>query len=120
MVEFSLIAILMTAIFVAVLQVGIYLHQRNVVAASVQAAARWAANANVATEAGGPRAKELIGEALSERAAAGLDCSASEAVGAAGLREVVIRCTGSIPSVATALGDLLPLDVTGRAVKEGQ
>lgn len=47
--EFSLVAVLLVAIFLVVLQVGIYIHERNVMAASAQAAARYAANANVLT-----------------------------------------------------------------------
>jgi hypothetical protein len=31
---------------------------------------------------------------------------------------VVVRCSGSVPSLLAALGNLLPLQVTGRAVKE--
>jgi hypothetical protein len=31
---------------------------------------------------------------------------------------VVVRCTGSVPSLLADLGNLLPLEVTGRAVKE--
>ena len=31
---------------------------------------------------------------------------------------VVVRCAGSVPSLLAGLGNLLPLDVTGRAVKE--
>jgi hypothetical protein len=31
---------------------------------------------------------------------------------------VVVRCSGSVPTMFAALGNLLPLEVTGRAVKE--
>jgi hypothetical protein len=31
---------------------------------------------------------------------------------------VVVRCTGAVPSLLTTLGNLLHLEVTGRAVKE--
>ena len=36
-----------------------------------------------------------------------------------GLTLVVVRCSGAVPSLLSALGDLLPLEVTGRGVKEG-
>ncbi|PRZ41098.1 TadE-like protein [Antricoccus suffuscus] len=117
--EFSLVAVLLVAIFLVVLQVGIYIHERNVMAASVQAAARYAANANVTSLAGGQRATKLISEALSEQAASGLTCTVDEEVGDGGLIVVVVRCVGSIPTVVTAVGNVLPIDVTGRAVKEG-
>jgi hypothetical protein len=35
-----------------------------------------------------------------------------------GLTLVVVRCTGSVPSLLGALGDVLPIDVAGRAVEE--
>jgi hypothetical protein len=31
---------------------------------------------------------------------------------------VVVRCSGSVPALLASLGNLLPLQVTGRAVKE--
>ncbi len=117
--EFSLVAVLLVAIFLVVLQVGIYIHERNVMAASAQAAARYAANANVTSLAGGQHASKLISEALSEQAAGGVTCTVVEEVGDGGLIVVVVRCVGSIPTVVTAVGNVLPIDVTGRAVKEG-
>lgn len=117
--EFSLVAVLLVAIFLVVLQVGIYIHERNVMAASAQAAARYAANANVTSLAGGQRASTLISEALSEQAARDVVCTVAEEVGAGGLVVVVVHCVGSIPTVVTAVGNVLPIDVTGRAVKEG-
>ena len=50
--------------------------------------------------------------------AAGLDCTAAEEVDPSGLTLVVVRCAGAVPSLLAALGDLLPLEVNGRAVKE--
>ena len=42
----------------------------------------------------------------------------AEEVDASGLTLVVVRCTGAVPSLLAVLGDLLPVEVTGRAVKE--
>lgn len=117
--EFSLVAVLLTSLFFVVLQVGVYLHQRNVAATSVQAAARYAANADVDSAAGSQRAKQLIASAVSPGAAAGLDCTAREIAGSNGLTLVEVRCLGNFPSLASALGELLPIEVVGRAVKEG-
>lgn len=119
MAEFSLVAILLVGIFLAVLQVGIYIHERNVMAASAQAAARYAANANVTSTAGDERANFLIAQALSQQAADGMRCTTIEEAGDGGLVVVVVHCVGSIPTIVTAMGDVLPIDVTGRAVKEG-
>ncbi len=115
-----MIAVLLSAIFLVVLQVGLYLYQRSVIAGSAMAAARYAANANVGAGQGASRAATLIAEALSERAASTISCTSSEQVGAGGLRLVVVRCTGSIPSIVTALGSMLPVEVTARAIVEGQ
>jgi hypothetical protein len=62
---------------------------------------------------------EVIARATSTRTAAGLSCTSTVEVDGSGLRLVVVRCTGSVPSLLAALGDLLPLSVTGRAVEEG-
>jgi hypothetical protein len=50
--------------------------------------------------------------------AEGLACASAEEVDSSGLTLVVVRCTGSVPSLLAVLGNLLPLEVTGRAVKE--
>ncbi len=62
---------------------------------------------------------EIVGRATSERTAQGLSCTSAEEVEAdSGLTLVVVRCTGAVPSLVPALGNLLPLSVTGRSVKE--
>ncbi len=87
--------------------------------ASAQAGARYAANADVASSAGAPRTVEVVARATSVQTAEGLACTSGEEVDASGLTLVVVRCTGAVPSLLSALGNLLPLEVTGRAVKEG-
>lgn len=118
-VEFSLVAVLLVAIFMVVLQVGIYIHERNVMAASAQAAARYAANANVSSSEGADRAKTLIAQALSVKAARGLTCTATEVTGDGGVVVVQVRCVGAIPTIVSGLGDVLSVNVVGRAIKEG-
>jgi hypothetical protein len=102
----------------AVLQVAVYVHVRNVVTASAQAGARYAANADVDSAAGSGRTVEVVARATSPQTARGLACTSAEEVDATGLTLVVVRCTGAVPSLLTVLGNLLPLEVTGRAVKE--
>ena len=46
-VDFVLVSVLILALLLAVLQVAVYVHVRNVVAASAQEGARYAANADV-------------------------------------------------------------------------
>jgi len=115
-----MIAVLLSAIFLVVLQVGIYLYQRSVIASSAMSAARYAANANVDAGEGGDRATSLIAEALSAQTAESLSCTSQEQLGEDGLRLVVVHCTGAVPSIVGALGALLPIDATARAIEEGQ
>ena len=118
-VDFVLVSVLVLGLLLAVLQVAVYVHVRNVVTASAQEGARYAANADVPSDAGAPRTVEIVGRATSERTAQGLACTSTEEVeGGSGLTLVVVRCTGAMPSLLAALGNLLPLEVTGRAVKE--
>ena len=118
-VDFVLVSVLILGLLLAVLQVAVYVHVRNVVTASAQEGARYAANADVPSDAGATRTVEIVGRATSERTAAGLSCTSTEEVEAdSGLTLVVVRCTGAVPSLLAALGNLLPLEVTGRAVKE--
>src|SRR4051812_36609473 len=117
-VEFVLVSLLIVMLLLAVLQVAVYVHVRNVVTASAQEGARYAANADVDSGLGAARTLEVVGRATSEQTAKGLACSSSEEADGTGLTLVVVRCSGSVPSLLAALGSLLPLDVTGRAVKE--
>jgi Flp pilus assembly protein TadG len=118
-VDFVMVSLLIVALLLAVLQVAVYVHVRNVVTASAQLGARFAANADVDSSSGAARTVEVVGQATTEQTAEGLACTSGEQVDSTGLTLVVVECTGSVPSLLAALGNLLPLDVTGRAVKEG-
>ncbi|WP_233492303.1 TadE family protein [Blastococcus sp. TF02A-30] len=118
-VDFVMVSLLIMTLLLAVLQVAVYVHVRNVVTASAQEGARYAANADVDSAAGAGRAVEIVGRATSERTARGLSCSSGEETDPTGLTVVVVRCSGSVPALLASLGDLLPLEATGRAVKEG-
>jgi Flp pilus assembly protein TadG len=117
-VDFVLVSILIMVLLLAVLQVAVYVHLRNVVTASAQAGARYAANADVDSAAGAGRTVEVVARATSQRTAVGLACTSTEEADASGLTLVVVRCSGSVPTLLAGLGNLLPLQVTGRAVKE--
>ncbi len=118
-VDFVLVSLLIVALLLAVLQVAVYAHVRNVVTASAQEGARFAANADVDSSLGAARTVEVVARATTERTAEGLACTSGEEVDPSGLTLVVVRCSGSVPSLISALGNLLPLEVTGRSVKEG-
>ena len=117
-VDFVLVSILIVMLLLAVLQVAVYVHVRNVVTASAQAGARFAANADVDSAAGAARTVEIVGRATTVRTAEGLACTSVEEADASGLTLVVVRCSGSVPTLLAGLGNLLPLEVTGRAIKE--
>ena len=119
-VDFVLVSVLILGLLLAVLQVAVYVHVRNVVTASAQEGARYAANADVDSGAGAGRTVEVVARATSEQTAKGLACTSTEEIDETGLTLVVVRCSGSVPSLLSALGNLLPLEVTGRAVKEGR
>ena len=117
-VDFVMVSLLLVTLLLAVLQVAVYVHVRNVVTASAQAGARYAANADVDSAAGAARTVEVVGRATTVQTAAGLACTSAEEVDGSGLTLVVVHCEGSVPSLLAVLGNLLPLQVTGRAVKE--
>ncbi|GAA3174126.1 hypothetical protein GCM10010531_29650 [Blastococcus jejuensis] len=117
-VDFVLVSVLIVVLLLAVLQVAVYVHVRNVVTASAQEGARYAANADVDSSVGAARAVEVVAGATTEQTAAGLVCTSAEEGDPSGLTLVVVRCSGSVPSLLADLGNLLPLEVTGRAVKE--
>lgn len=119
-VEFVLVSMLVVALLMAVLQLAVFVHVRNVIAASAQEGARYGANADVDSAAGAERTRTLVSRALSEQTADGLQCTSTEEPGDGGAVLVVVRCTGSVPSLFSAFGDLLTVDATGRAVKEGR
>ena len=59
-----------------------------------------------------------MARATSPGTARGLDCTSGEEPDVSGLTLVVVRCSGAVPALLASLGDVLPLEVTGRAVKE--
>ncbi len=117
--DFVLVSVLIVGLLLAVLQVAVYVHVRNVVTASAQEGARYAANADVPSGSGAPRTVLIVAQATSQQTAQGLACSSVEQVEPdSGLTLVVVRCDGAVPALLPALGNLLPLSVTGRSIKE--
>jgi Flp pilus assembly protein TadG len=114
-----MVSIMLIALLLGVVQVGLYLHVRNIVAASAAEGARFAANADVSDPAaGGPVAHNIISGALSTRVANGMRCTGRYQAGEAGVQLVAVRCTGRVPLIFSWLGSLPGLDVTARALKE--
>jgi Flp pilus assembly protein TadG len=113
-----LVSVLVVALLLAVLQLAVYVHVRNVVTASAQEGARYAANADVDADQGAARTLQVVARATSVRTAEGLSCTSAEETDPTGLTLVVVRCSGSVPTLFAALGNVLPVEVTGRAVEE--
>jgi Flp pilus assembly protein TadG len=113
-----LVSVLVMALLLAVLQVAVYVHVRNVVTASAQEGARYAAAADVPSDAGAAHTVDVVARATTARTAEGLRCTSGEEADPTGATLVVVRCSGAVPSLFAALGSVLPLQVTGRAIKE--
>ena len=118
-VEFVLVGVLVVALFLGVLQVGLYLHLRNVVTASVAEGAREAANADRGCADGAARAYDLIRRSVGRRVADGLDLSGCEVVVRDGVALVRLRARGPLPLLFPPIGSIT-VDATAHAVEEGQ
>ena len=114
-VEFTLVSIVLTALFLAILQLGLALHVRNTLVASAAEGARFGANADRTAEDGAARARTLIGEALSTRFAESVS-AADDTVD--GVPVVVVRVEATLPVVGL-LGPSRSLVVSGHALDEG-
>src|SRR5438094_8026313 len=84
-VDFVLVSLLIVALLLAVLQVAVYVHVRNVVVASAQEGARYAANADVDSGFGAARTVQVVARATSVRTAQGLSCTSAEQADPTGL-----------------------------------
>jgi Flp pilus assembly protein TadG len=119
-VEFSLVAVLLIMLLLGVIQVAVYLHIRNVATASAAEGARHAANADVAPEDGAARAEEILARGIGSETAARIRCTAGVDEGPESVQVSAVRCSGALPVFFAPLGEVLPLDVAGHAVEEGE
>ncbi len=110
------------ALFLGVMQVGLYLHLRNVVVASLAEGAREAANADRDCADGIARAHDLVAGAVGRTVADGLTFDVPEG----GCEEtddgvvlVRIRAHGPLPLLFPPVG-AVAMNATAHAVKEGQ
>ncbi len=122
-VEFVLVGVLLLTLFMAIAQVGLYLHMRNVVVASLAEGAREAANANRDCTDGVARARDLVRDAIGDKVADGLTfdvppggCETTTDGGAVLVR---VRAHGPLPLLFPPIGSV-GLSHTAHAIKEGQ
>lgn len=121
-VEFVLVGLLLLTLFMGIAQVGLYLHMRNVVVASLAEGAREAANADRDCADGVARARDLVAGAVGRRVADGLTfdvppdgCETTTEGGAVLVR---IRARGPLPLLFPPVGSV-SMDATAHAIKEG-
>jgi Flp pilus assembly protein TadG len=115
-VEFVLVGTLLLFVVLGVIQVGLVLHARNVLAADAAEGARHAASLSVPVSSGG-----TVAEALAHRGVPGagrdLSCAARQTTGAGGLVLAEVTCQASLHLAFVPLGSV-HVTVTGRSLKE--
>lgn len=114
-VEFTLVTVVLVALFLAIVQVGLVLHVRNTLVACAAEGARYAANADRDLSDGETRTVALIAEALSDRYGQAVT---SRYVTTGGVQLVEIEVTTTLPLFGL-LGVDRGLTVSGHAVEEG-
>lgn len=115
-VEFTLVGVLLTALFLALLQLGLALHVRNTLLASAAEGARYAANADRTRDDGEAVTRELIRNSLAE-AFAGRVTSGVETV--EGASTVYVQVEARLPVIAF-IGPSRGIRVRGHALEEGR
>ncbi|HPF76840.1 MAG TPA: pilus assembly protein [Phycicoccus elongatus] len=114
--DFVMVSMLVSFIFVGLMQLGLFLHTRNTLIASAAEGARMGARADASPADGQARARELISEQLSSRYAESVDVG-SEIQG--GVRVIVVRVSAPAPIIGP-FGPSRGLSVTARAFAEAQ
>lgn len=113
-VEFTMVGVLLTALFLALLQLGLALHVRNTLIASAAEGARHAANADREPADGVAVARRLIRDALAdsfaERVTSGFE-------NVDGVPTVYVQVDATLPLVGL-LGPSRGIRVRGHALEE--
>lgn len=113
-VEFTLVGVLLTVLFLALLQLGLALHVRNTLLAAAAEGARYAANADRDPDDGAAVTRTLIRQSLADTFAAGVT-SGFETVD--GVPTVYVQVETRLPVVGL-LGPSRGLRVRGHAMEE--
>ena len=115
-VEFTLVGILLTVLFLALLQLGLALHVRNTLLASAAEGARYGANADRDPAQGAALTRQLIRDSLADRFADGVTAG-TETVD--GFQTVYVEVRTTLPVIGL-LGPTRGLTVRGHALEENQ
>jgi hypothetical protein len=113
--EFVMVAALLTALTLAVLQLALALHIRNTVLDAAAEGARYAALADSGLDQGAARSRDLITAALGPAYAADVSASYADVAGQTGVR---VRVIAPLPLFGL-LGLSRGLEVEGHAAVEG-
>jgi Flp pilus assembly protein TadG len=113
-VEFTLVGVLLTVLFLGLLQLGLALHVRNTLVASAAEGARVAANADRGPVDGEVATRRLIRASLADSFARGVS-SGSETVD--GVATVYVQVEATLPLVGL-LGPPRGIRVRGHALEE--
>ena len=115
-VDFAMVSVLLTTIFLALVQLGLVLHVRNVLISCASEGARAGARADAVPGEAVLRTRSLVGASLSQRYARSVSTRESTV---SGVRVVEVRVVAPLP-VFGLLGPEGRLDVVGRAFREDQ
>jgi len=115
-VEFTLVGVLLTVLFLALLQLGLALHVRNTLTASAAEGARYAANADRDPDEGADVTRQLIRDSLAD-SFAGDVTSGLERVD--GVPTVYVQVRARLP-VFGLLGPPRGIVVRGHALEESR
>ncbi|HEX4431016.1 MAG TPA: TadE family protein [Frankiaceae bacterium] len=115
-VEFVLVGALLLFVAFGVLQVGLVLHARNVLAADAAEGARHAASLAVPIDSGASVATDLAKRSV-PGLAPGMTCRAQETAGPDGLSIAEVTCDAHLRLSFLPVGDV-HVSVTGRSLKE--
>jgi len=116
-VDFVLVGVLLTFLFLGIVQLAIDYHVRNVLAACTAEGARYGANADVGDpQAGADRANELITQSLGSSFAHATAADPQDTVGGASTVTVVVHTR--LPLLAWFLPEGPTVTATGHAFLE--
>ena len=115
-VDFTLVSVLLVAIFLVVLQLGLALHARNILIASASEGARLGARADAQQGEASARTRSLVAASLSSAYA---ERVSERRTSVGGVDVVEVRVVAPVP-VLGLLGPTDRLDVVGRAFAERQ
>lgn len=113
-VEFTLVGILLTVLFLALLQLGLALHVRNILAASAAEGARYGANADRDPTQAAQLTRTLIRDSLADQFA---DDVSSGVEVVSGIPTVYVQVDATLPVIGL-LGPARGIRVRGHALEE--